>query len=227
MRDRDKEALRKKIQEFWKYRKWPQRLADGRRQILLLTAFGLKPNHYLLDVGCGWLRGGIYLIDYLDKGRYYGFDKEEKQLIRGDVLLKGVGLEYKKPKIEFIYGRKELGPFIGSVRFDYMLANSVFTHIDPYMADRLFASVIHFLKDEGLFFASFYKGDVSAPVIGKPHWSRSNEYGSVVYPLRFFVDLAEKYGLSVNYIPKEPDEHGQHWMYFYNKEFVDERWGEV
>lgn len=218
---------KRKIKEFWKYKKWPQRLVDGMRQINLLVLFGLKPHHYLLDVGCGWLRGGIYLIDYLEEGHYYGFDKEEGQLVRGEVLLEGTGLGYKKPRIGLIYGRKDLARFLSKRRFDYMMANSVFTHIDPYMAERIFSSVVPFLDDNGLFFASFYRGEVDAPVMGRPHWSRSNEYGRVIYPFQFFVDLAKEHELSVNYLPDDPDEHGQNWMYFYRKEFVDERWGKV
>jgi hypothetical protein len=222
-----KEEFKKRIGRFWEHKKWPQRLVDGKRQIDLLVLFGLKPHHFILDVGCGWLRGGIYLIDYLDEGHYYGFDKEEKQLIRGEVLLEGKELGYKNPRIELIHRGKDLALFVGTRRFDYMLANSVFTHIDPYMADRLFSSVIPFLEDKGLFLASFYKSDLDAPKIGRLHWSRSNEYGRVTYPFQFFVDLAKKYELSVNYLPDDPDKHGQNWMYFYRKEFVDERWGKV
>jgi hypothetical protein len=46
-------------------------------QIQFLTARGLKPEHSLLDLGCGVLRGGIPLIRYLDPGRFVGLDVRE------------------------------------------------------------------------------------------------------------------------------------------------------
>ena len=45
-----------------------------------MVEHGLKPEHKLLDVGCGPLRGGIKFINYLEPGNYYGVDK------RADVI---------------------------------------------------------------------------------------------------------------------------------------------
>jgi len=44
----------------------------GRSQFDLLLSLGLRPNHYLLDIGCGCLRGGRFYIPYLDPGHYFG-----------------------------------------------------------------------------------------------------------------------------------------------------------
>ncbi len=43
-------------------------------QLNLLKSNGLKPQHILLDIGCGPMQGGIAFIKYLDKGNYYGVD---------------------------------------------------------------------------------------------------------------------------------------------------------
>jgi hypothetical protein len=40
----------------------------GRLQFNFLVAQGLKPEHYLLDVGCGTFRGGVHFIRYLETG---------------------------------------------------------------------------------------------------------------------------------------------------------------
>ena len=45
----------------------------GRLQFEFLRARGLKADHWLLDIGCGCLRGGIHAIKYLKTGNYYGF----------------------------------------------------------------------------------------------------------------------------------------------------------
>ena len=43
-------------------------------QISFLREHGLEPGHFLLDIGCGTLRGGIPIIEYLDAGSYVGID---------------------------------------------------------------------------------------------------------------------------------------------------------
>jgi hypothetical protein len=48
--------------------------SHGARQLEFLKGHGLRPEHKLLDVGCGCFRAGRYFIDYLDRGNYYGVD---------------------------------------------------------------------------------------------------------------------------------------------------------
>ena len=45
-------------------------------QMGFLLNHGLSPSDHFLDVGCGTLRGGIPIIEYLDPGNYTGFDVE-------------------------------------------------------------------------------------------------------------------------------------------------------
>ena len=47
----------------------PPKLWQSKRdcQIKFLLEHGLKQDHYLLDLGCGVLRGGIPIINYLEK----------------------------------------------------------------------------------------------------------------------------------------------------------------
>ena len=52
-------------------------------QINFLKNAGLEPQHYLLDIGCGTLRGGIPLIDYLNVGNYTGIERRRKVLEEG------------------------------------------------------------------------------------------------------------------------------------------------
>lgn len=204
---------------FWEYKKWPYRLADGVEQFDYLVSYGLKPHHYFLDVGCGWLRGGINFIDYLDVGHYYGFDKDEKQLDKGERLLKGKELIHKKPVIDRVTDSRGVWYFVGSVRFDYMLAYSVFTHTDPYMTARLFDTVINFLKPGGKFFATFHKrkGPTTEVWVGGSHNSRSDEYKQVRYPASFFDDLARKNEMTFEYLGIVSDVHYQDWMCFKRK----------
>ena len=49
-------------------------------QIQFLKAMGMKPEHYLFDIGCGTLRGGIPLISYLHSGHYFGAEVRAEAL---------------------------------------------------------------------------------------------------------------------------------------------------
>jgi SAM-dependent methyltransferase len=50
---------------------WDKR---GRFQLLFLESMGMLPSSRLLDIGCGPLRAGTHLIEYLEAGHYFGFD---------------------------------------------------------------------------------------------------------------------------------------------------------
>jgi len=71
----------------------------GRLQYQFLIDQGLQPSHTLLDVGCGSLRGGVYLIRYLEAGNDIGVDINQSLLDAGfDIELKQSGLQYKIPR---------------------------------------------------------------------------------------------------------------------------------
>src|SRR5262245_17052197 len=56
----------------------------GRLQFDFLVAHGLKPEHKLVDVGCGALRGGVHFIRYLKPGHYFGLDLNASLIKAGE-----------------------------------------------------------------------------------------------------------------------------------------------
>jgi SAM-dependent methyltransferase len=98
----------------------------GSLQFDFLVRQGLQPNHYLLDVGCGSLRGGIHFVRYLDTGHYFGIDISKELLDAGKYELEINRLTSKNPVL------CEMGDFDFpslAQTFDYALAQSVFTHL--------------------------------------------------------------------------------------------------
>lgn len=100
---------------------------------------GLQPHHKLLDYGCGALRAGLILMQYLNPGCYWGLD------ITDDFIK--IGLEDSDPVLI-----AEKKPFLGiinennleSVRsagMNYILASSVLCHVHhkelPLFFDRI------------------------------------------------------------------------------------------
>lgn len=62
----------------------------GKFQLDLLKSFGLKPNHKLIDVGCGPARGGVYFIEYLNGKGYVGVDASEYYINAAQEIVKQI-----------------------------------------------------------------------------------------------------------------------------------------
>ncbi len=125
----------------------------GRLQFEFLRARGLKPNHRFLDIGCGWLRGGIHAIKYLEAGNYYGLDINPSLIEAGRHELRLAGLTHKNPHLA-VSDRFELGLF--GQEFDYLLALSVFTHLFANHIIRCLAEAREVLAPEGHFRDVFF-----------------------------------------------------------------------
>ena len=46
----------------------------GRLQLIILLKEGLYPDSKVLDIGCGCLRGGYWLIHFLNPNCYFGIE---------------------------------------------------------------------------------------------------------------------------------------------------------
>jgi SAM-dependent methyltransferase len=103
-----------------------------------LKAQGLQPHHRLLDVGCGALRGGLHFVRYLDTGHYYGLDLNASLIDAGRRELREAGLEGKHPHF-LVSDSFEVSRF--GQRFDYSLAQSVFTHLPMTIVAQCVAEV--------------------------------------------------------------------------------------
>ena len=52
----------------------------GRELFIYLLNAGLDPASKLVDIGCGVLRGGYWLIHFLDPGCYFGIEPHTGRL---------------------------------------------------------------------------------------------------------------------------------------------------
>src|SRR5215207_6274180 len=143
----------------WAGGKWA---AMGDLQRDFLVAQGLRPEHRLLDVGCGPLRAGIRLVEYLDPGGYYGID------INGSLL--DVGYEQELPSQlrerlprDHLRATDRFDCDFG-VRFDYAIAQSLFTHVSLNHIRLCLYRVARQLTPGGRFFATFFEAPRGHPL---------------------------------------------------------------
>ena len=139
---------------------WHRRVIGGRwdeigqLQLDFLRERGLRPEHYFLDVGCGSLRGGVRFIPYLEKGRYYGVDRNEQLLAGGRKEIEAANLWDRLPNLSQMddFGFDRLDQV-----FDFALANSVFTHMPLNSIVRCLVNVDRVLRPGGGFYATFFE----------------------------------------------------------------------
>ena len=122
-----------------------------RFQIDFLMGFGLKPHHRLMDLGCGTLRGGIPLIDFLEQGHYSGvevrrevLDEAHKELVESELADKAPQLIYCERLAMLDLGQK----------LDVVWAFQVLIHIGDALLDETVAAVARHLDDGGVFYAT-------------------------------------------------------------------------
>jgi len=127
----------------------------GKLQFDYLISQGLHPHHYLIDIACGSLRAGVYLIPYLETGHYLGIEKEEDLVQLGIEKELGSQLyEIKKPRFvissDFNFERFDVRP-------DYAIAQSLFTHLPISKIEICFKKLRSFIRDDGVLYATFHE----------------------------------------------------------------------
>lgn len=128
----------------------------GTLQFEFLTSRGLLPQDRLIDIGCGSLRAGVKLVDYLDAGNYYGVDASQHLLDAGyEAELESSGLAEKMPR-EQLRATSTFDVGFGDVQFDIGLAQSVFTHLTWNHLRLCLQKIWPHFKPDGVFFATFF-----------------------------------------------------------------------
>lgn len=129
----------------------------GANQFVLLVMLGLREHHHVLDIGCGSLRLGRLLLPYLRAGRYCGIEPERWLVEEGIESELGDDFVARKQP-EFRYADDfSLQGF--ERRFDYLVAQSIFSHAAPEQIDACFRAVADVLHPDGRFVATFVLGD--------------------------------------------------------------------
>jgi cyclopropane fatty-acyl-phospholipid synthase-like methyltransferase len=142
-------------------------------QFEFLTTHGLRPEHRLLDIGCGTLRGGIPLIDYLETGHYFGVDARAEVLEEARKELAESGLAHKRPVLIHAGDPKEIRL---ETSFHRAWAFSVLIHMHDEVVSAYLALAADALTEDGKFYANVMLGErPESQWQGFPVLSRSRE----------------------------------------------------
>ena len=155
------------------------------KQIQFLKEAGLEPHHHLLDIGCGTLRGGVPIIEYLDAGHYFGIEARAEVLKLAHEELAEEKLGTKSPTLVASGAVPSLQL---DQSFDTIWAHSVLIHMSDEILDGCLAFVAAHLKDAGSFLANVN--------LGQREDGRWKQFPVVFRDLPFYQRAAGGHGLT-------------------------------
>jgi SAM-dependent methyltransferase len=171
----------------------------GALQFDYLTGHGLRPEHRLLEIGCGNLRAGWRFIDYLEPGNYHGIDISPDILLAAQRTLAERGLREKLPYLTLV--QDLTFGFLPDAHFDVVHAHSVFSHSPIPVIDECLAHVGRVLAPGGWFDFTFDR------TTGPEHQVLREDF---YYRTETLTALAERHGLAARFMDDwERLPHGQ------------------
>jgi len=189
--------------------------AMGREQLAALLEHGLSPQSRLLDVGCGKLRCGRWVIPVLEPGHYFGIEPVRERVEKG--LRQGLDsrlVEIKQPRFDH---NANFDFSVFGVKFTHFVARSIWSHASKAQIESMLDGVAAHGVPGAVMLASFratgpkrqndYKGDEWK---GRSHDSR--EPGIVAHDVRWLDEVCAKRGLLFEVSTRAPVKNrGQVW----------------
>jgi 2-polyprenyl-3-methyl-5-hydroxy-6-metoxy-1,4-benzoquinol methylase len=160
----------------------------GDIQFDFLKSRGLSPENTMLDIGCGALRGGKRFMNHLNSGNYTGMDINENIIETGKEKLDDEFIENNDPNI-IVNNDLKFNEFASTKEFDYILAQSVFTHLPAEDIVECFENIDSIMNANSVFYATFSEGTDPTSFVN---------YG---YDSTELVSMAEQHNLDATALP--------------------------
>jgi SAM-dependent methyltransferase len=135
----------------------PSYLDVGKEFLDYLCEHGLRPEHHLLDYGCGILRGGLQFVPYLQPHHYVGVEISASRLEQGRRLMDEAGIagdSYSTLLVHDCSLRELQGR-----KFDYVWAHAVLMHMPESDIRSLLHSLKNHLNPNAVFLFTFFPSE--------------------------------------------------------------------
>ena len=125
----------------------------GREQLAILLEAGLNPDSKVVDLGCGVLRAGYWLIHFLDADGYCGIEPHAGRLAIGmERMLEPEVLAAKRPRFDTnaVFDTSVFGE-----RFDFFVAYSIWTHASKRQIGQTLDAFVRDSTPEAVFLTTY------------------------------------------------------------------------
>lgn len=186
--------------------------AIGRLQLITLLRCGLYPDSRVLDLGCGSLRGGYWLVHFLRPERYFGIEPNAAMLEVGKNEILGAELLAEK-RPEFLTN-DNFDPAEFGVEFDFFLARSIWTHASREQIRQMLDAFTLYGAGDAVFLTSFLPaehgetGYSDAGWVGRSH--ESDTRGVIRHKLKWIETECSKRSFSLQEL--SVDRKRQVWL---------------
>ena len=184
----------------------------GREQLIYLLRAGLTPSSKVVDLGCGVLRGGYWLVHFLDSGCYCGIEPHQGRLRIGiESILEPETLHIKQPRFD---SNALFDTSVFGEKFDFFLAYSIWTHASKRQIVMMLESFLRDSTETGVFLLTYLpptwrRHDYrDAQWVGTSHESRIP--GCIHHSYRWINATCAAKGLAVRKLSQ--DTQGHFWL---------------
>jgi hypothetical protein len=173
---------------------------EGIAQLAILIHKKCKSWHKLLEIGCGALIAGYPIMQYLNKGNYFGIDPN-KWLVENSLQIAEVEKIATQKDARFIYNdRFDATPF--NIKFDYVISHSILSHCAHWQLPLLLENVNKCVKSGSKIIVSirFCEGNRygSSGYKGTEMDFETWQYpGSSFFRKETIIRLAQRYGYDI------------------------------
>jgi len=168
-----------------------KKFGDPDSSVELLISHGLRPEHVLVDYGCGSLRSGVHYMDYLNRGNYWGMDVADTFFTMGLEMIDAQLLQEKEPNLRVI-GTESLRE-AQSKHPDYLISLGVVQHVPREELTEYFSKVLGLLSGDALAFVACNVSDDYRQTSSRTWLHRKEE----------IADAIQKLGATPEFIPHE------------------------
>ena len=163
--------------------------SSGHKEVSRLLTEGLKPEDVCVDYGCGTLRIGVQVMDYLQPGNYWGFDIDNFLLEEGRKLVGEEKMAAKRPNLRVIApaALAEAAACKPAMLFSY----AVLIHVHPLELNEYWSNILSVIGDSG-----------KAIVTGRWTYDETLQYSGQgwAYAMSTLTDVVQKQGARLEII---------------------------
>ena len=194
----------------------------GREHFIYLLRAGLNPDSKIVDLGCGVLRVGYWLIHFLDQACYCGIEPHAGRLDIGTKsILEAETLKAKLPRFDT---NAEFDTSVFGEKFDFFLAYSIWTHASKPQVTAMLDSFVRDATPDGKFLTSYLPAGWRHPDYQGDSWygtsHESDAPGCINHSRRWIKSQCERRGLAVRELSRR-DLYGQRWLVIKRAESPD------